>query len=35
VWDPDTRVVDKGAATLQILSAQPTSSQVASAQTGQ
>jgi Protein of unknown function (DUF3035) len=35
VWDPDTRIVDKGQATLQILSAQPTQSQVASAQIGQ
>ncbi|MEO7601922.1 MAG: DUF3035 domain-containing protein [Sphingomicrobium sp.] len=35
VWDPDTRVVDKGQATLQILSALPASSDVASAQIGQ
>jgi hypothetical protein len=35
VWDPDTRIVDKGEATLQILSAQPTASDVASAQIGQ
>src|SRR5690348_18469236 len=35
VWDPDTRVVDKGATTLQILSAPAGSSQVASAQAGQ
>src|SRR5689334_25346590 len=35
VWDPDTRIVDKGAATLQILSAPATSSNVASAQAGQ
>jgi hypothetical protein len=35
VWDPDTRVVDKGPTTLQILSAGPTSSNVASAQAGQ
>ena len=35
VWDPDTRIVDKGATTLQILYAQPTSSSVASAQAGQ
>ena len=35
VWDPDTRVVDKGEATLQILSAQPAASDVASAQIGQ
>jgi len=35
VWDPDTRIVDKGAQTLQILSAQPTNSEVATAQAGQ
>ena len=35
VGDPDTRVVDKGPTTLQILSAQNTSTNVASAQTGQ
>lgn len=35
VWDPDTRIVDKGATTLQILAAPPSSSAVASAQTGQ
>lgn len=35
VWDPDTRVVDKGEATLAILSAQPANSDVASAQLGQ
>ncbi len=35
VWDPDTRVVDKGPATLQILSAPPANSQTASAQVGQ
>jgi hypothetical protein len=35
VWDPDTRIVDKGAATLSILSAQPSNSNVASAQAGQ
>lgn len=35
VWDPDTRIVDKGAETLQILSAQPTNTEVASAQPGQ
>jgi hypothetical protein len=35
VWDPDTRVVDKGAETLQILSAPATSTEVASAQAGQ
>jgi hypothetical protein len=35
VWDPDTRVVDKGATTLQILSAPPANTQVASASAGQ
>jgi hypothetical protein len=35
VWDPDTRVVDKGATTLQILAAQPADSTIASAQAGQ
>ena len=35
VWDPDTRIVDKGASTLSILSAPPSNSNVASAQTGQ
>ncbi len=35
VWDPQTRVVDKGPATLQILSAQNTSTNIPSAQTGQ
>ena len=35
VWDPDTRVVDKGATTLQILAAQPANSTIASAQAGQ
>jgi hypothetical protein len=35
VWDPDTRIVDKGASTLTILSAQPSNSNVASAQAGQ
>ena len=35
VWDPDTRIVDKGATTLTILSAQPSNSNVASAQAGQ
>lgn len=35
VWDPDTRVVDKGATTLQILSAPAADSNIASAQTGQ
>jgi hypothetical protein len=32
VWDPDTRIVDKGPTTIEILSAQPTSTEVASAQ---
>jgi hypothetical protein len=35
VWDPDTRIVDKGATTLQILSAGNTSTNIASAQPGQ
>jgi hypothetical protein len=35
VWDPDTRIVDKGATTLNILSAPANNSNVASAQTGQ
>src|SRR4051794_37902788 len=35
VWDPDTRIVDKGPATLTILSAQPADSSIASAQVGQ
>ena len=35
VWDPDTRIVDKGATTLNILSAPTSNSNVASAQTGQ
>ena len=35
VWDPQTSVVDKGPTTLQILSAQNTSTNIASAQTGQ
>jgi hypothetical protein len=35
VWDPDTRVVDKGPETLQILSAPAANSSVASAQAGQ
>ena len=35
VWDPDTRLVDKGPTTLQILQATPTNSQIASAQAGQ
>ena len=35
VWDPDTRIIDKGEATMQILNAQPSSSDVASAHIGQ
>ena len=35
VWDPDTRVVDKGPTTVQILTAANTSTNVASARTGQ
>jgi hypothetical protein len=35
VWDPDTRIVDKGPTTLQILAAQPANSNIASAQAGQ
>jgi hypothetical protein len=35
VWDPDTRVVDHGAATLQILSAPAADSNIATAQAGQ
>ena len=35
VWDPETRIVDKGRETLQILSAANTSTTVASAQAGQ
>jgi hypothetical protein len=35
VWDPDTRVVDKGATTIQILSAPVADSNLASAQAGQ
>ncbi len=35
VWDPDTRIVDKGPTTLTILSAQPADSTIASAQAGQ
>ena len=35
VWDPDTRIVDKGATTLQILSAPTADSNIASAQAGQ
>src|SRR5947209_8697709 len=35
VWDPDTRVVDKGRETLAILTAANSSSNIASAQPGQ
>ena len=35
VWDPDTRIVEKGATTLQILAAPPANSPVATAQAGQ
>jgi hypothetical protein len=35
VWDPDTRIVDKGATTLQILSAPTADTNIASAQAGQ
>jgi hypothetical protein len=35
VWDPDTRIVDKGPTTLQILSAPAANTNIASAQTGQ
>ena len=35
VWDPDTRLVDKGPTTVQILTAGNTQSNVASAQPGQ
>src|SRR3954463_8873155 len=35
VWDPDTRIVDKGPMTVQILAAQPADSNVATAQAGQ
>ena len=35
VADPDTRIVDKGRETLTILQAQPTNTNIASAQTGQ
>ena len=34
-WDPDTRIVDKGPTTVQILTAQNSSTNVASAQPGQ
>ena len=35
VWDPDTRIVDKGPTTVQILTAGNSSTNVASAQPGQ
>jgi DUF3035 family protein len=35
VWDPDTRIVDKGPTTFQILTAPVANSSVATAQTGQ
>jgi len=35
VWDPDTRIVDKGPVTLAILQAPPVDSTVATAQIGQ
>ena len=35
VWDPDTRIVDKGETTLAILAAQQTRTEVASAHVGQ
>lgn len=35
VWDPDTRIVDKGATTLNILAAPAANSSVATAQIGQ
>ena len=35
VWDPDTRIVDKGPTTLNILAAPPTNTSIASAQPGQ
>jgi hypothetical protein len=34
-WDPDTRIVDKGPTTLEILTAPVADSQIASAQAGQ
>jgi hypothetical protein len=34
-WDPDTRVVDKGATTMTILAAPASNSNIASAQPGQ
>jgi hypothetical protein len=35
VWDPDTRIVDKGPTTVQILTAANTNTNIASAQAGQ
>ena len=35
VWDPDTRMVDKGATTLTILQAAPADTNIATAQAGQ
>ncbi|MGE5564508.1 MAG: DUF3035 domain-containing protein [Bacillota bacterium] len=35
VWDPDTRIVDKGATTLNILAAPAANSSIATAQAGQ
>ena len=35
VWDPDTRIVDKGPTTVQILTAANSSTNIATAQTGQ
>ena len=35
VWDPDTRMVDKGATTLAILQAAPADTTIATAQAGQ
>jgi hypothetical protein len=35
VWDPDTRIVDKGPTTVQILTAANTQTNIASAQPGQ
>ena len=35
VWDPSTRIVDHGQMTLTILSAKPSDSNIATAQTGQ
>jgi len=35
VWDPDTRITDKGQVTVAVLQAQPANSEIATAQTGQ